>query len=178
MAGWLLQPASAVWRCSLIRTCDTSATQRLEGVDPHDEDGAAAGGGLHGQHPSWDTGQPEGGRPSALPLLHRPGSVSVSLGASATRTLLATTEFEASWSNGICSMPADSSWTNRGFRFLVSAGRSSRRQSTRTARRPLPASGSPLIGGGWPPARPVPTLADRCPEAWSATLSSDAVSSI
>jgi hypothetical protein len=86
--GELAVPASV---CRLALLADPNlrhlrTLQRLERVDPHDEDSAAAGGGLHGQYPSWDTGQPEGGRPSALPLLHRPGSVSVSLGASAKGT--------------------------------------------------------------------------------------------
>jgi hypothetical protein len=38
------------------------------GIDHHDEDRAAAGGGLHSQHPSWDTGQPESGLPTAVSL--------------------------------------------------------------------------------------------------------------
>jgi hypothetical protein len=33
-----------------------------------DKDRAAAGGGLHSQHPSWDTGQPESGLPTAVSL--------------------------------------------------------------------------------------------------------------
>jgi hypothetical protein len=61
--GELAVPAS-VCRLALLADPDLRHVRTLRwsvDVDPHDEDRATSGWGLHGQHASLDTGQPEGG---------------------------------------------------------------------------------------------------------------------